>query len=138
MPQDVFEYGVCTISKAVLSKKFSLNEVVEIIWQGYEKDIIDDGIKDDFELASLEAIEWLEENEAPAIKEFFHHFQWYCLHFDEEGKEREKKLLNGLFFTKSKQNLNRVADFLKRMKLYYFLAASGLAKLAPDEWDPSK
>ena len=41
-------------------------------------------------------------------------------------------------FQESIENKNRVSGFLKKLKSYYILTQSGIAELAPDNWDPSK
>ena len=134
MPNDVFEVGVSTIAKLHFASGKSIEELASILWGNYSKSIIDDGVVDDMISAATQAISWLEQNSAPSIDELFHHFQYFCVSYDDEGNPKKKKVLNGLLFAKSVQDTRRVEKFLRKLEVYYIGAKSGIMPLAPSGW----
>ncbi len=134
MPQDVFEVGAASIAKMHLDLGHPVDELAADIWKDCATANIDDGVENDLKNAATEAIQMLETLEAPSPAEFLHHFQYFTIHYDEEGKPRKKKIFGGTWFNKAAQNKNRRQDFIKRLKLYYIGAIAGSMPLAPDGW----
>lgn len=137
MPKDVFEVGVSTIAKAYLTTGRGLEELANMMWDGYSSSIIDDGVVEDLVKAASKVITWLEDQNAPSIPGLFHHFQYFCINFDDEGKPKKKKLFNGLWFQKVVPQPNRVEDFTRKLQVYYIGARAGVMPLAPEGWSLS-
>jgi hypothetical protein len=135
MPKDVFEVGVSSIAKLHLtSGGKSLEELADLIWENYSRDLLDDGVTNDMISAASQAITWLEENNAPSINELFHHFQYFCINYDDEGNPKTKKIFNGILFDKSVKDSRRVEKYLRKIQVYYIGAKAGVMPLAPSGW----
>ena len=137
MPKDVFEVGVSSIAKVHLVTEKSIEEVANVVWNNYSEQIIDDGVVEDMVTASKRAIDLLQEWGAPSIPELFTHFQHFCIHCDDAGEPKKKKIFNGLRFQKSIKDEERIKRYLKKLEVYYIGAKSGLMPLAPDGWSLS-
>ena len=134
MPQRVFEVGAASIAKMHLDLGRPVDALAAEIWENYATAYINDGVENDLKNAATEAIQMLETLEAPSPAEFLNHFQYFTIHYDEEGKPRKKKMFGGTWFNKAAQNKNRRQDFIKRLSSYYIGAIAGLMPLAPDGW----
>jgi len=135
MPKDVFEGAVCVIAKHHVISKKNIEEFAIEIWDGYSQSIINDGVVNDMTSAASSAIFWLNENNSPDIGEFFHHFQYFCMNFDDNGNPKKKKIFNGLWFSKSIQDNERVENYMKKLRSYYIGAKSGIMPLSPEPFN---
>lgn len=133
----VFETGVTTIAKLHLTTNKPVEELARILWnEGYQRTIKDDGVVPDMTSAVSQALEWLRKMQAKDLPDFLHHLQWYCACFDDDGKYKRKKLLDGLWFQKSIQDPQRVEHFMEKLTRYYIGLVAGLRNFppAPDGW----
>ena len=136
MPQRVFEVGAASIAKVHLLKGISIAESAAALWAQYSTSYIDDGVEEDLKSAAVEAIKTLEEMEEPSPIKLLHHFQYFTINYDEEGKPRKKKLFGGTLFSRDPQNKNRKQDFLQRLAAYYAGVRASIMPLAPEGWVP--
>lgn len=134
MPQDVFEVGVVTVARMHLLSGKPPEEIAMLAWQNYSASLIDDGVVPDLVRAVTESIAWLNQNDAPALQEFFHHLQWYLLHHDDQGKRKRRKLFDGLLFQRSIKDKDRVAKFHDKLVAYYVGLTTGVMPPAPRGW----
>lgn len=134
MPRDVFEVGVATVARMHLLSGKPLEDIATMAWQGYASSIIDDGVVSDLVRAANDGIAWLQKNDAPALQEFFHHLQWYLLHHDDQGRPKRRKWLNGLMFSRSVKDVDRVGNFQKKLVAYYVGLTAGAMPPAPQGW----
>lgn len=137
MPKDVFEVGVSTVAKIHLHTGKDIEELAKTVWHGYEGDIIDDGVLKDIERASTDALAWLRQQDAPDIAEFFHHFSYFCMNYDDSGNPKKKKLFSGLWFQKTEPDTSRVERYLNKLKSYYVGVSAGIMPVAPRGWSLS-
>ncbi len=129
MDQEQFDYCVCFIALSSLITEHTETELIEMVWQEYEKYILDDHIqfKIDASLATTKAKQKLTELEVSSYPAFLKAFQGYIENYNLDGTKKSslKKMLSGALFQKSKQNPNRVEDFIKRMTLFYAKIITG-------------
>lgn len=129
MDQEQFDYCVCFIALTSLVSEYTETELVEMVWQEYEKHLLDDHIqfKIDASLATTKAKQKLTELEVSSHPAFLKAFQDYIKNYNLDGTKKSsfKKMLSGALFKKSEQNTNRVEDFIKRMTLFYAKIISG-------------
>lgn len=137
MPRDVFEVGAATTAKLHLSTNIPLEDLANRIWSGYSGSIIDDDVVSDWVEAASEGIASMRKNNAEALREFFHHLQWYCMCHDDKGRPKRRRLFDGLRFQKSIQDPERVENFVMKLTVYYAGLVSGLFPPAPDGWSLS-
>lgn len=137
MPKDLFEVASSMIAKLHLTTGDDIQSLANEIWSGYSNGIIDDGVLKDLVLASSSAIEWLEKENFENIPAFFHHFTYFSINFNDDGSKKRKKFFNGLLFSKSAQDTQRVQKYLKKIKIYYIGILSGVMPMAPEGWSLS-
>lgn len=137
MPKDVFEVASSMIARFHLITGEEIQPIANQIWSGYSNDIIDDGVLNDLIIASSSAIDWLRKEKFENIPAFFHHLTYFSINFNDDGSKKNKKLLNGLWFSKSQQDNQRVQKYLQKIKIYYIGIKVGVMPLAPDGWSLS-
>jgi hypothetical protein len=137
MSKDVFEACVSSIAIHHLTTGKTIDELASIVWEGYAQDVADDNVALDLSAATKQSLSFLNETNSTEIAEFFNHFQFFCLNYDDLGKQKKKKIFNGLWFEKPEQTPHRVNDYLRKIKSYWVGAKSGLMPLAPSGWSMS-
>lgn len=134
MPRDVFEVGAATVARMHLLSGKPPEDIAMMAWQNYASSIIDDNVVQDLVRAAEEGVAWLQKINAPALPEFFDHLRWYLLHHDDQGNPRRRKWLNGLMFSRSRKDVDRVDNFHKKLVAYYVGLTTGQMPPAPQGW----
>ncbi|MBU4317569.1 MAG: hypothetical protein KKF30_09860 [Proteobacteria bacterium] len=129
MAQEQFDYCVCFAALSSLVTEHDESELIEMVWQEYERYILDDYIqfKIDVLYATVQAKRMLSDLDVSSHPSFLKAFQHYIENYNLDGTKKSslKRFLSGALFSKSEQNPDRVQDFKKRMSLFYFKIISG-------------
>ena len=129
MAQEQFDYCVCFVALSSLVTEHDEIELIEMVWQEYEKYLLDDYVQFKLDVlnATTQAKRMLSELDISSHPSFLKAFQNYIENYNLDGTKKSslKRFLSGALFAKSEQNPDRVQDFINRMSLFYAKIISG-------------
>ena len=137
LPDDVFQVGALSLAKLHLHNGSSIHDLAITVWDGYRKQVDDPKAVEDLVAASSEIIRYLNEKKHEFPVAVVQCAQYYCMHFDDEGKKRKRGLLGGLWFSSTPSSAGRVATLTHKFKSYQIASDAGLdVPMPPDGWRP--
>ena len=132
LPKPVFEVGAAALVRMHLANGKPMPELARRIWSEYERQCDDPSAVEDWVSAASQTLAWLKDRGLPAPDQLMRHFQYFCQSFEDDGRPKKRRLLDGIFFAKNSYDPDRVAKFFKKAQIYCAAAQGGLVPLAPE------
>jgi hypothetical protein len=132
LPKVIFEVGAVAVARIHLATDKSIDRAVQSIWTEYERQCHDPEAIADLTSAATQILAWTQEKAFPALPQLLRHLQYFCQTFEDDGRPKKRKLLDGLWFQKDDYDPNRVQILVRKAQVYCVSAQAGLAPFAPD------
>jgi hypothetical protein len=136
MPRFMFDTACTVVTNAHVNTGRPIEDVARDVLVAYIEHFSDDGLVADWTRAVSKGLARLPEKDPTRLLDFFHHLEWYCMCFDDNGRYSRAQVLGDLSSQPSSHDSQRVERYLAKLSAYYVGLTSGSRQFppAPEGW----